>query len=121
MTGSRLYFGSVLHRRLRPRVHQLRYRVFWALIELEELPELARRNVLFSHNRFNILSFHDSDHGDGTRRPLRPQLERTLSEHGIDFDGGAIRLLCMPLRQALPRVPIHGPGDGLRIQDYVAG
>lgn len=96
MTGSRLYFGSVLHRRLRPRVHQLRYRVFWALLELEELPELSRRGVFFSRNRFNILSFHDSDHGDGSGRPLRPQLERTLSVHGIDFDGGAIRLLCMP-------------------------
>ena len=96
MTSSRLYFGSVLHRRLRPRVHQLRYRIFWALFDLDELPELASRSLLFSHNRFNVLSFHDGDHGDGSGCPLRPQIERTLSEHGIGFDGGAISLLCMP-------------------------
>lgn len=96
MSGSQLYFGNVMHRRLRPRVHQLRYRMFWALFDVDELPELARKSLLFSYNRFNVLSFHDEDHGDGSGRSLRRQIEHTLAEHGIDFDGGAIRLICMP-------------------------
>ncbi|MEW9805014.1 DUF1365 domain-containing protein [Mesorhizobium marinum] len=95
MSATRLYFGNVLHRRLRPRMHRLRYRVFWVLFDLDEL-QAIERSPLFSHNRFNVLSLNDSDHGDGSGRPLRQQIERTLSEHDIAFDGGAIRLLCMP-------------------------
>ena len=96
MSSARLYFGSVSHRRLRPRRHVLRYRLFWTLLDIDRLAESAGRSVLFSHNRFNLLSFHDSDHGDGSGRPLRPQVERLLVENGVDFDGGAIRLFCMP-------------------------
>ncbi len=96
MTGSRLYFGTVQHRRIRPRAHALRNRLFWTLIDLDELPRLSRRSALFSHNRWNLVSFHDRDHGDANGAPLRPQVERTLAASGIDFDGGPIRLLCMP-------------------------
>ena len=39
---------------------------------------------LFSHNRFNALSFHDADHGDGSRMPLREQVERHLTDAGVD-------------------------------------
>ena len=60
------------------------------------LPDLPGRSALFSHNRFNLLSFHDRDHGDGSGMPLRPQVERILEDHGIGFDGGSIRLFCMP-------------------------
>jgi DUF1365 family protein len=86
----------VLHRRLRPRVNELRYRIFWALFDIDELPELSRQSILFAHNRFNVLSVHDRDHGDGSGRALRKQIERMLAEHGIGFDGGAIQLFCMP-------------------------
>lgn len=96
MTCSQLYFGTVLHRRLRPLTHQLRYRLFWIFLDLDELPHLPGRGILFSHNRFNVLSFHDGDHGDGSGMPLRPQVERMLDNHSIDFDGGPIRLFCMP-------------------------
>jgi uncharacterized protein len=96
MTQSTLYVGSVSHRRLRPKKHRLRYRVFWTLFDLDELPRLARRLLLFSHNRFNLFSFHDADHGDGRGVPLRNYVERELAAHHIDADGGSIKLLCMP-------------------------
>lgn len=94
--SSALYVGSVMHRRLRPRVHHLRYRVFWMLLDLDELDRLPRRLRLFSHNRFNVMSFRDSDHGDGGSSPLRQQIDHQLREAGIDDAGGSIRLLCMP-------------------------
>ena len=48
-----------------------------------------------SRGGFNLFAFHDADYGhDAT--PLRQQIERRLVEAGIAFDGGAIRLLCMP-------------------------
>ncbi len=96
MTGSRLYFGTVSHRRLRPRVHALKYRMFWTLLDLDEISELPKRSALFSYNRFNVMSFHDKDHGDGSSAPLRRQIELMLAENGIHFDGGSILLFCMP-------------------------
>jgi DUF1365 family protein len=93
---STLYAGIVTHRRLRPRPHRLRYRVFWMLLDLDEIGRLPQRLRLFSHNRFNALSFFDADHGDGSGRPLRHQVEDHLRAAGLAPDGGAIRLFCMP-------------------------
>ena len=93
---STLYVGSVMHRRVRPRAHKLRYRVFWMLLDLDEIDDLPRRLRLFSRNRFNAVSFHDADHGDGGGRPLREQAESHLRKAGIEMSGGAIKLLCMP-------------------------
>jgi uncharacterized protein len=92
---STLYAGSVMHRRVRPRTHRLRYRVFWMLLDLDEIENLPRQLRLFSHNRFNAVSFFDNDHGDGTGRPLRIQVEEHLKLIGVG-SGGAIKLLCMP-------------------------
>jgi uncharacterized protein len=93
---SALYVGSVIHRRLAPRRHEFRYRVFWLLIDLDELPALAATLRFFSRNRFNFFSLYDADHGDGSTTPLRIQVERLLADARIDISGGAIRLLCMP-------------------------
>jgi DUF1365 family protein len=61
-----------------------------------EIGRLPRRLRLFSHNRFNALSFFDADHGDGSGRPLRDQVEGHLRAASLATDGGAIRLFCMP-------------------------
>ncbi|MEA1652620.1 DUF1365 family protein [Nitrospirillum sp. BR 11164] len=93
---SALYRGWVAHRRTWPRHHHLRYRVWSMLLDLDEMPALHLRLRLFSHNRFNLLSFHDADHGDGSGRPLADQVAGLLAEAGAGYDGGAIRLWCMP-------------------------
>jgi uncharacterized protein len=85
-----------MHRRLRPCVHRFRYHAFWLLIDLDELDELSRRLCFFSHNRPNLFSLTDTDHGNGTITPLRSQAERQLRHAGIDLAGGSIDLLCMP-------------------------
>ncbi len=94
--ASALYHGSVMHRRLRPRRHQLRYRVFSLLLDLDELPALHRSVRLFSHNRFNLFSFHDRDHGAGDGRPLRDWIEEHLRSADPALCGGPIRVLCYP-------------------------
>ena len=93
---SRLYTGVVVHERFRPRGHSLRYRVFSALFDLDELPELDRRHRLFGHNRSAVFSFHDADHGDGTKAKLRDWVEAQLSEAGIAIPGGRVAVLCYP-------------------------
>ena len=89
---SALYSGLVVHQRFKPRRHRLSYRLAQILFDLDAMPSLR----LFSHNRFNLVSFHDRDHLDGSGADLRIQIERALTEAGLQPDGGPIRLLCMP-------------------------
>ena len=93
---SALYVGRVRHLRTRPRAHRLSYRVFWMLLDLDEIDALEGRLRLFSRNRFNLYAFRDADYGDRTGSPLRPQIEATLRQAGLEPDGGPIRLLTMP-------------------------
>jgi DUF1365 family protein len=93
---SALYVGAVTHQRFAPRRHRLRYAMFQMLFDLDETPALSRRLRLFSHDRFNLVSFHDRDHGDGRAGPLRGWVEDTLRQAGTPIDGGKILLLCMP-------------------------
>jgi len=96
MTASALYAGSVIHQRTRPKRHRLRYRIFQALFDIDELDGLSRRLRLFARNRFALTAFHDRDYGDRTGRPLRTQAAEMLAEAGIAGAIGAIRLLTMP-------------------------
>jgi uncharacterized protein len=92
---SALFAGHVVHQRTRPKRHRLRYSVFYLALDLEEVPIVGRALRLFSVNRFNIFSFHDSDHGDGSGRPLLDQIRAKLHAAGLDAKG-AIVLLTMP-------------------------
>ncbi len=93
--ASALYVGSVAHQRLQPRRHRLRYGVYYLLIDLDELPRLHQRLRWFSANAFNLCSWHERDHGDGTPGGLRAYVERQLQAAGLPA-GGAIQLLTMP-------------------------
>jgi len=90
---SSLYTGTVIHQRLRPLRHRLRYRTYSLLLDVDELPVLAKRLRLFSLNGFNLFSLHERDYGDGTG--LRAHVDRQLRANGF-ATGGAIRLLTMP-------------------------
>lgn len=100
--ASRLYVGTIVHLRSRPRRRRLRYRMAMLLVDLDELDSLDARLRLFGHNHFSLFGLYDRDHADRRARPLRPQIERRLAQAGIDAAGGPIRLLC------LPRVIGHG-------------
>jgi DUF1365 family protein len=101
MTGpdtchSGAYEGVVYHKRLRPRVHAFRYRVFSMLLDLDELPMLDRRLRLFSHNRWNLFSLQDKDHGVDRLASLRGWVDQRLADLGIAIPGGRVTLLCYP-------------------------
>ena len=96
MTISAIYAGDVVHARHRPRRHRLHYRVFSLLLDLDELPALARGSRLLGHNRAAIFSFWDKDHGDGGTGTLRPWVEARLCEAGLDLFRPRIAVLCYP-------------------------
>jgi len=93
---SAIYEGTVVHERVRPKRHRLRYSVFTLLLDLDELKDLDCRFTLFRYNRPAPLAFYDKDHGPTTGEPLRPWVERRLRDAGLEADGGPIRLLCYP-------------------------
>jgi DUF1365 family protein len=112
---SGIYTGAVTHRRFKPRRHNLRYRLFMLLIDLDEVEALDRERRLFAYNRPGLLSFHDADHGDGSAEPLKRQIERQLRAAGLPA-GGPIRILCLPrvlgfVFNPLSEIYCHGP-DG---------
>ena len=114
---SALYTGSVMHQRLRPRRHRLAYRMFWLLLDVDELPTLARRLRLFSLNRFNLFSLRERNYGAGDGSGLRAHVDAQLRIAGLP-DGGAIRLLTMPRILGYAFNPLnvyfcHAPGGDL--------
>lgn len=93
--NSALYAGIVMHARLRPKRHKLRYRVFSLLLDLDELPRLDRELKWFGHNKAALFSFHDKDHGAGDGE-IGPWVAGQLAAANIVLERPKITLLCYP-------------------------
>ena len=91
-----LYMAQVMHQRRYPVGYRFAYRVFNLLLDIDRIEQTSSRLRCLSHNRFNLLSIHDRDHGPRDGSPLRPWLDELLAGHGVDLAGGRVRLLCMP-------------------------
>jgi DUF1365 family protein len=94
--GATLYFGEVMHARLKPIGHRFSYRVMSLLIDLDRLEVADRQSRLFGVNRPALYGFHEADHGTRDGSCLRSYAQRCAAEHGIDLTGGRVLLLCYP-------------------------
>lgn len=91
-----LYVGHLTHaRRVHPR-YRFRYRLFDLLIDVDHCAANLAPFRWLSHNRFNLFSFHDRDHGPRDGSDLGVWMRARLAEVGIDLNGGRILLLSMP-------------------------
>ena len=93
---SALYRGEVIHQRHRPKKHRLRYRVFSMLVDLDELPALARSMKMLGHNSFAPFSIHDRDHGGLDGENLKDWALGALGKAGIDNGVTRVEMLCYP-------------------------
>ena len=91
-----LYFGNVMHARLKPVGHRFSYRVMSLLIDLDRLGEADRLSPLFGVNRPALYAFREADHGKRDGSSLRDYGQRCAAERGIDLAGGRVLLLCYP-------------------------
>jgi uncharacterized protein len=91
-----LYFGEVMHARLKPIGHRFSYRVMSLLIDLDRLDAADRQTRLFGVNRAALYSFHEKDHGERDGSALRIYAQRRAAECGVDLTGGRVLLLCYP-------------------------
>jgi DUF1365 family protein len=89
--AARIGFGRVMHQRLRPTCHRFSYPVYFLRLPLHRLAEV--RAPGFSVDRFNLLSFHQADHGDGG--DALAWARGLLARRGIRADG-AIWLTTFP-------------------------
>lgn len=97
MADAQLCFGNVHHARLRPARNSFNYGVYFLRLPLRSMAQGTWPSRLLSHNRFNLLSFHDKDHGNG-ERPLLEWIDDLLKQEGIRDADGEVWL------QAFPRV-----------------
>jgi DUF1365 family protein len=90
---SSLCEGWVIHERREPPRHAFRYRVFLALLDLDELPRLDRSLRLFGHGRARPVSFRDADHLAASGRGIRADLEDAVRGAGHEMPDGRVELL----------------------------
>lgn len=90
------YVGHVVHKRLSPRRHAFRYRVFALCLDVDQIDTVAAQLRLFSRGRWNLLSFHDADHGERAEEPVGAHARRLLDEAGLARFGTRIELVCYP-------------------------
>ncbi|MHB0915584.1 MAG: DUF1365 domain-containing protein [Thermoleophilia bacterium] len=95
-TGAALYRGTVAHERLTPRKNSFRYGIYFLYLDLAEIDCLAKSLRLFSHNRFNLFSLHDRDHGPRDGTAPAAWIETVLADAEIDLEGGRVMLLAFP-------------------------
>ncbi len=96
MNGCAIYNGTVVHRRLKPKSHLLKYQVFSLLIDLDALDTIDQASIPLAVNRFGFLSFYESDHGDKRKSGLKFWVMEQLSKTGIDTTDVRVRVLCYP-------------------------
>ena len=94
--NSCIYNGEVTHTRFKPVRHFLKYKTFSLLIDLDEINLLDKSIGIFSHNKFNIFSFYDKDHGDRDGGNLKDWVISNLKKFRIKENITNIKLLCYP-------------------------
>ncbi len=94
--NSCIYNGEVTHTRFKPVRHFLKYKTFSLLIDLDEINYLDKSIGIFSHNKFNIFSFYDKDHGNRDGSNLKDWVISNLKKFGIKENITNIKVLCYP-------------------------
>ena len=115
VSASSLYECTVLHERFAPKRHRFSYRLFYFVLDLDELEMSSRRLAFFSLNRANLFNFREHDFlpiGEPLHNPTGPTAAPTAfngssslksrvrafcSAHGADFGpDGRVLLITLP-------------------------
>lgn len=86
--------GRVMHKRLRPALHQFSYGVFFLRVPVAAMDRLT--NGLTGLDRFNLLSIHRRDFGPRDGTSLEAWARNLLAAHNAAYADGAITLQAFP-------------------------
>jgi DUF1365 family protein len=91
-----IYLGTVTHKRLRPVTHELKYQVASFLVDVDALAA-GRLPQFLSHNRSNLFSIHDKDHGEcGSSQSIATFAWGKVAEAGLSGEVTRILMLVYP-------------------------
>lgn len=82
-----------MHARFTPKKYRLSQKIFMFYLDLDELDGLAKRSRFFSHNRFDLFDFRDSDHFPGESGSLRENFFAYLKTQGVTRMPAKVRML----------------------------
>ena len=63
---------------------------------MDELEIIQNKIKIFSYNKFNIISFYETDHGPRDGTSLKKWIIKNLKDIGINNENIQIKLLCYP-------------------------
>jgi DUF1365 family protein len=84
----------VYHRRVSPKAHRFDQRLFMFYLDLDEIGALASSNKFFSHGRFNLYNFKDSDHYEGPGASAKANAVHFAKKNGVK-DGSIARVMLL--------------------------
>jgi hypothetical protein len=90
---SRVYEGSVRHRRHGPRAHAFEYRLFQLYLDLDELPQILDGRLLWSARRPALAWFRRADHLGDPAVPLAEAVRDLVQRETGTRPDGPVRLL----------------------------
>ena len=86
--NSRLYTGTLRHRRHSPREHAFKYRVFMPYLRLDEVDSVLKLSRFWSRSRLALASFRREDFLGDPAKPLEGEVRRRIREEtGADHCG----------------------------------
>lgn len=91
-----IYTNEVMHARHFPVKYRFTYKVFSFFIDIDRIDEVAQQHRWFSHNRFNVFSLYDCNHGARTDQDWRGWINDLLDKHQLPAAKHKIYLLCFP-------------------------
>ena len=90
---SDIFIGTLFHKRFHPKVHAFTYPAFFFGLDCDSLENLAKNNLFFSYNRFNLFSIYDKDYLKNTKQTIANKARSILQQHGHTDTITSIKLL----------------------------
>lgn len=90
---SALATGTVWHRRETPRAHAFKYKLYFSLLDLDQLESIFARSRLWSFERFNLVSFRRRDYLGPAEVPLIEAVRDRVQAEAGTRPGGPVFLL----------------------------
>lgn len=124
MSASALYEGWVAHHRREPATHGFRYRVLFALLDVDDLPQALERHPLWSARRPAPVRFRRSDYLGDPDTPLAEAARDLVAQRTGRRPEGPVRLLTTPRFLGVGFNPVsfyylYG-ADGTRLEAVIA-
>lgn len=93
LSSSAIYQGWVSHQRKTPKPHKFKYQVFMMFLNLDELPTLFSKNLLWSYASRNIAWFNRADYFGDDKKPLKDEICQLVKQATGQQPNGPVCML----------------------------